>query len=442
MTMDAVLAWAIENFMWASAAMLLVLAIRRPVALVFGAGTAYALWLIPLARLVAPPADWLGVLFATPLPSPPPLLVLSDDISGATTPPSLAELAQWPLILLAIWAGGALLFLGVQALGHWRFMRRLYPIQRVGDHCGVSLAISEAAEGPLALGLIKRRIIVPTDFAARYTPQEQGLALDHERYHHRRGDIFANHVALAVLALNWFNPVAWFGFRAFRTDQELSCDAAIIARATSPAKHYDYARALIKSASSPGLVSACPLNSADQLKRRLKMLKAHRRDPRRLLAGSVLAATLTVATLVMGAPSHAQEVYGRPLEQAVEHAPDATDIRPRDKPGAPVVTPRHREERRASADRRDSRTAAQPDAEPVTVTIERGRVDRCRNGTVTTIAGSSGRSHALICGEAVLGDRTFQTLRERSTADHVLTGEFRQGRPVETETLNASARRD
>ena len=32
-----------------------------------------------------------------------------------------------------------------------------------------------------------------------------------------------------MLALNWFNPVAWLAFRAFRADQELACDAAVAA---------------------------------------------------------------------------------------------------------------------------------------------------------------------------------------------------------------------
>jgi beta-lactamase regulating signal transducer with metallopeptidase domain len=62
-------------------------------------------------------------------------------------------------------------------------------------------------------------------------------------------------VALIVLALNWFNPIAWIAFRAFRADQELSCDAAIAAEA-SPETRCDYARALVKSASRPGRARA------------------------------------------------------------------------------------------------------------------------------------------------------------------------------------------
>ena len=37
--------------------------------------------------------------------------------------------------------------------------------------------------------------------------------------------------ASLILALNWFNPVAWLAFRAFRADQELACDAAVAAAA-------------------------------------------------------------------------------------------------------------------------------------------------------------------------------------------------------------------
>ena len=40
--------------------MLLVLAIRRPVRRLFGAGPAYALWLVPALRLVVPPLAVLG----------------------------------------------------------------------------------------------------------------------------------------------------------------------------------------------------------------------------------------------------------------------------------------------------------------------------------------------------------------------------------------------
>jgi beta-lactamase regulating signal transducer with metallopeptidase domain len=304
------LGWFAENLIWASAAILLVLAIRRPVAHHFGAGIAYALWLVPALRLIAPPADWLAPLFDTSLPSLPPLLLSVETGSGEAAPLPFGGPGQWVPILLALWAGGALLFLIIQAFAYRRFLARLSASMRsVGSHAGLPLVESAAVEGPLALGLLDRRIVVPAGFEERYTPAERRLALDHERYHHRRGDILANHAALLVLALNWFNPIAWIAFRAFRADQELSCDAAIAADA-SPAARSDYARALVKSASRPGLIAACPLNRADQLKRRLKMLNHHKKDRRRLWAGSAVAASLMATSLMFGTAGHAQDKPG------------------------------------------------------------------------------------------------------------------------------------
>jgi len=310
------LAWLIENLVWASAAMLLVLVIRRPVARHLGAGVAYALWLVPALRLIAPPAEWVAQIFATPLPSLPPILV-TIEAAGEAAPPSVDGPGQWVPILLAVWAGGAILFLILQALAYRRFTAQLSgSAHSAGSHRGLPLIESAAVEGPLALGLLNRRIVVPAGFEDRYSPAERQLALDHERYHHRRGDILANHAALIVLALNWFNPIAWASFRAFRADQELSCDAVISAQA-SPEARSDYARALVKSASRPGLIAACPLNRADQLKRRLKMLNHHKKDRRRLWAGSALTCALVLTSMATGQAGFAQPPADDAASQAV-----------------------------------------------------------------------------------------------------------------------------
>ena len=291
--------WFFENLAWASAVMLLVLAVRRPVARLFGAGPAYALWLLPLLRLLVPPQSW----FAANIPSLlPPLdfFVLASESAAPVTAESGP--IQWAPILLALWAGGAAAFTIWQWLNYRSFLTRLSLSSRsLGGHRGLPLVESDAVCGPLALGLLDRRIVVPADFASRYSPEEQRLALDHELIHHRRGDIWCNHAALLFLGLNWFNPIAWAAFRAFRIDQELACDAAVAAAAPGEARQ-DYARAMIKSASRTGLLAACPLNHADQLKRRLKMMKTHRSSRLRLIGGSLAVATLAGVSLTLGTP--------------------------------------------------------------------------------------------------------------------------------------------
>jgi beta-lactamase regulating signal transducer with metallopeptidase domain len=296
-------AWLLANMAWASLFMLLVLIIRKPFAHLLGAGAAYALWLVPALRLAMPPLPG----FAPDLPpiaAAETLVIWTGDVA-APLPPDLGP-GQWAPWLLALWAGGAAVLLAWQWLSYRRFLTELSLSSRsVGAHRGLPLVESAAVQGPVALGLLDRRIVVPADFAARYSPEERSLALDHEAIHHRRGDIWWNHLGLLILALNWFNPVAWLAFRAFRADQELACDARVTA-AASPDTRHDYARALVKSASRPGLIAACPLNHADQLKRRLKMMKDHKSSRARMLAGAAAVAALAGLGLALGTPGFAQ----------------------------------------------------------------------------------------------------------------------------------------
>jgi beta-lactamase regulating signal transducer with metallopeptidase domain len=278
--------------LWASMLMLIVLAMRLPVARWLGAGPAYALWLAPGLRLVMPPLPEA----ATEMLPGTAIVVNVDAAPVAAATGGLG----WLDMLLLLWAAGALAFLLWQWRAYRDFLTRLSLNSRsIGAYAGLPLIESEAVDGPIALGLLDRRIVVPTDFGQRYGEGERALALDHETIHHRRGDIWWNHLALAMLALNWFNPIAWLSFRAFRADQELACDAAVTA-ARSPESRRDYAAALVKSVGPARTVTAAPLNQIDQLKRRLKMIKSHRKSMVRSLAGFAAVATLVGAGALLG----------------------------------------------------------------------------------------------------------------------------------------------
>lgn len=310
--------WLLDTAISLTFLMLLVLAIRRPVAHFFGAGWAYALWLLPALRLFMPPIDLA------------PAIELPTDPSGSIEPMMVyvqeaQQSATWPWVnaLLFLWLAGALLFALYQAVSYVRFIRRLGIGSAHRADLSQKIGIIESAEveGPLAIGLLDKWIVVPADFSTRYSSEEQRLALQHERVHHQREDILCNFAALVVLALNWFNPVAHLAFRAFRSDQELSCDAAVAARATAEDR-VDYAKALVKSASKPGLVAVCPLNRADQLKRRLRMIKEHRTSKSRTLGGAVSLVTLVAGGLAFSSAGLAQSGENQAAEGRAAEAAD------------------------------------------------------------------------------------------------------------------------
>lgn len=180
----------------------------------------------------------------------------------------------------------------------------LKPHHASADFGRVPVFESAAVNGPVAIGFLDRRILVPIDFAAEYSADEQRLALEHELIHHRRGDLWWNGAALAALAVNWFNPIAYLAYRALRADQELACDAAVARKA--PTKRLQYASALLKSATDfKNPIAACPLDRTTDLKRRLKMMKNHRASLGRSLAGISAMAALGGAGLAIAGPSAA-----------------------------------------------------------------------------------------------------------------------------------------
>lgn len=306
--------WAAETLLATGLLFALVLLIRAPVARVCGAQWAYALWLLPLSRLAMPPLAWFG---ADPLL---PDIAVRGGAPQAGAPLLIVtapETVPWLPLLLGFWAAGVGVFILWQWFAYRSFLLRIRADYRPSYPAlfeGVPIAESRAISGPVAVGFTTPRIIVPFDFLSRYSSAEQALALRHEWIHHRRGDLWWNLLALAMLAAHWFNPIAWIAFRAFRADQEQACDAAVIASAPACSRRA-YGQALVKSASRSGLLVACPLNNASQLKGRLKMMGTHRSSRLRSIAGGLVIAGTFATGLCLSAPTLAQEAKSEPVRE-------------------------------------------------------------------------------------------------------------------------------
>jgi len=300
--------WAVETLIATTLLMLVVLALRGPVRRAFGPAIAYLLWLLPFARMVLPPlpASWRESA-AAPLPHNfTPIAKASETITVLVTRPlglgdAAAPAAHHPslgLALAGLWVAGAAAFFLWHWIAHVRFCRRMLAnaVPSNAGAPGVRVIESEAAAGPLAFGVLRRYVAFPRDFADRYDHDERALALAHELGHHARGDLIANWAALAVLAIHWFNPVAWRAFRAFRADQEMANDARVL-RGRDAAFRHAYACAIVKSAHGGAISAACHLHTIHALKGRLKMLSSARKSRRRVAGGAVAVGALLVTGL-------------------------------------------------------------------------------------------------------------------------------------------------
>lgn len=271
------MSWIVETLLASALLMALVLLAREPVARIFGPRVAYMLWLLPALRMILPPIpQGIADVPAHHLPQ-------AFELATAALPIEMATLGETPIsgsvdvatMALALWLAGAFSYFLWHVLAYHRFVRHALDgaieLPEL-DRDGIEVCASKVVDGPVATGVLLQRIVLPHDWRSRYDEIELRLAMLHETTHHRRGDLSVNYLALAILSLHWFNPLAYRAWRAFRTDQELACDAIVLERAGGGEKH-SYGLALVKSACNRTPVTVCALNPRDQLKQRLRMMR-------------------------------------------------------------------------------------------------------------------------------------------------------------------------
>lgn len=201
-----------------------VMALRLPVRRLFGARVAYGLWSLPLLAVLAMllPARVLTIR----VPAASVEAGRASVVSGTT-------LANAPVDIRPYMAG--LWLMGVVASLAWLAWNQLQ----------FARAAKAGKAGPAVIGVLRPRVVVPDDFEGRYTPREREVVLAHEHAHLQRRDPSVNALMALATCVNWFNPAVHVMSRWLRIDQELACDAGVIA--AYPKARRAYAEAMLKT---------------------------------------------------------------------------------------------------------------------------------------------------------------------------------------------------
>lgn len=310
----------------------------------------YALWLIVLVRLLAPPI--FGIDLAIPdlgrdAASAGAAVV---EVSGGHVALEDSRNSPGPLGLIAvIWAAGAMMVIGfaiaqsiqlrqiliasepasngltdrVANLGRRLKLRRVPPTVVVDDRVPPMLWAF--------LGSV--RLILPTGLLDRLGENETDTLLAHELAHLSRRDHWVRHLELAALALFWWNPVAWWATKRVRRAQELCCDQRVAE--LLPNHRRAYADCLVETArflSGRRLPLGSPARAmADltQMKGRIRMIMSNPHTRRLSLATKIMAAvvlaTVVAITPIITAEPEESEYSGEPITLSIKDA-DLDDV--------------------------------------------------------------------------------------------------------------------
>ncbi|MBL8816972.1 MAG: hypothetical protein JNL58_13165 [Planctomyces sp.] len=151
---------------------------------------------------------------------------------------------NWTVIAGMVWTAGALAVIGILTLNFvllQRALRSSRPARpkwtREFQQLCLELGLTHSVQlevhpvmGPFLCWTPRgHRVIVPVRLWNRLTEDERLAVLHHELCHLRRGDLWKACAARVIVALHWFNPLAWYSARRFDESAEWACDARMAA---------------------------------------------------------------------------------------------------------------------------------------------------------------------------------------------------------------------
>ena len=154
-----------------------------------------------------------------------------NDVSLAITPSFASQLIthleRVTLLLLVIWAMGAIMFMVISTKKYLQYRRIvLHNAKSITDiDCKIPLAVSGNAHTPMLIGVIKPIIVLPNIY---FADEELDMILAHEMVHYRRKDLLVKLLMLIANAVHWFNPAVYALNKQLDAMCELSCDEKVV----------------------------------------------------------------------------------------------------------------------------------------------------------------------------------------------------------------------
>ena len=222
--------------------------------------------LVPSVPIVQMPISTGKIASSPAVPFSRGLASTADRVSAVSgrQAKSLSSRISMPVLLLAAWAAGVVLFLLPVFVGVWQvraLLRSGRPWRQgqslaqklrenVPIHRRIEVLLHATVSGPGSCGVLRPMIVLPMD-AQTWHEDDLHRTIVHELEHVRRRDWASQCLARAVCAFYWFHPLVWIAWRRLILEAERACDDAVLQRADATA----YAHQLVALA---GRMSTAP----------------------------------------------------------------------------------------------------------------------------------------------------------------------------------------
>jgi bla regulator protein BlaR1 len=178
---------------------------------------------------------------------------------------------------------------------------------------------SQLVSTPSLIGIINPAIYLPIDQFKSWNSETLFFIVKHEMIHYQRKDIAVNLCFYMLCVIHWFNPFMWLAYKAFRSVQELTCDATLLSKHNfDPIQYGKVIIQMLEKQRATGratLHTGISLTGNNNIKRRIEMIVNYRKSH---------FVTMLIGILLLSMFSFALLTSAKEPDQAV--TPDQVDV--------------------------------------------------------------------------------------------------------------------
>ena len=183
-----------------------------------------------------------------------------------------------------------------------KMLQNLYPNKNWNR---ITFCTNFTIKSPCVMGAFSQKIVLPE---IEYSDEDMQIILMHEGMHIVRKDNLGKKIALAIILVNWFNPILHFYLDDLDAWSDIACDINVC-------KHYFHGKAkvyfnLLRRASESGQTILPPfvsqLNNEESLRRRVEYMIKWQKSGKRTCLSVALAVALIIGSSVTAFASSVQ----------------------------------------------------------------------------------------------------------------------------------------
>lgn len=211
------------------------------------------------------------------------------------------------LLLIGIWLAGILVYSVITLICYQKIgqiKKSVKPInmdevKEILEQCKRELNItknfilcqSALVQTPIAIGIIKTYIILPSQLMEQISVNHIKYIILHELQHDKNKDLIVNDLMCFLQILYWFNPFVYLAFREMRTDREIACDASVL-KLLEKSNYIDYGMIIINfveklSQPVPLTLATGMVGPKKQITKRIEKIASFKEDSMQLKIKSI-----------------------------------------------------------------------------------------------------------------------------------------------------------